>query len=215
MKTEGRDVNPDQVTPHVVHPVLHQDYDLDFRMRRVDDIAPTLTSPMLSGLISSVRSVGRLEVPKGPSSPKMEEGPWGCSGAPSGPDVPGPSHINGPMETKENKPFKQGGSISMQPSLHLTQRTQLPSSYQMTTRPASPLTGLRPSLHRKLSWPGARSDPQRSGVHAHLLQRSGLQKKRRRVHLLAKQFSPEGCWRKTSSPRDMKSLPQITTGSRA
>ena len=30
MKTEGRDVNPDQVIPHVVHPGLHQDYDLDF-----------------------------------------------------------------------------------------------------------------------------------------------------------------------------------------
>ena len=31
MKTEGRDVNLDQVTPHVVHPGLHQDYDLDFQ----------------------------------------------------------------------------------------------------------------------------------------------------------------------------------------
>ena len=30
MKTEGRDVNLDQVTPHAVHPALHQDYDLDF-----------------------------------------------------------------------------------------------------------------------------------------------------------------------------------------
>ena len=30
MKTEGREVNPDQVTPHVVHPGLHQDYNLDF-----------------------------------------------------------------------------------------------------------------------------------------------------------------------------------------
>ena len=32
LKTEGREVNPDQVTPHVVHPGLHQDYNLDFRM---------------------------------------------------------------------------------------------------------------------------------------------------------------------------------------
>ena len=30
MKTEGRDVNLEQVTPHVVHPGIHQDYDLDF-----------------------------------------------------------------------------------------------------------------------------------------------------------------------------------------
>ena len=109
MKIEGRDVNPDQVTPHVVHPGLHQDYNLNFQMRRVDDIAPTLTSPMLSGLISSVRSVGRPEVPKGPASPKMEEGLQGRSGAPAGLDVPGPSHIGGPMEAEGNKLFEQGG----------------------------------------------------------------------------------------------------------
>ena len=64
---------------------------------------------MLSGLICSVRSVGRPEVPKGPASPKMEESLQGCSGAPTGPDVPGPSSISGPMETEGNKPFKQGG----------------------------------------------------------------------------------------------------------
>ena len=87
MKTEGTDVNPDQVMPHVVHPGLHQDYDLDFQMRRVDDITPTLTSPMLAGLISSVRLAGRPEVPKGSASPKMEEGLWGHGRAPAGPDV--------------------------------------------------------------------------------------------------------------------------------
>ena len=109
LKTEGREVNPDQVTPHVVHPGLHQDYDLDFQMWRVGDIAPTLTSPMLSGLISSVHLIGRPEVPKGPASPKMEEGLWGHSRAPTGPDVPCPSRIGGPVETKGNKPFEQGG----------------------------------------------------------------------------------------------------------
>ena len=95
MKAEGRDVNPAQVTPHVVHSGLHQDYDLDFRMRRVDDIAPTLTSPMLSGLVSSVRFLGRPEVPRGPAFSNTEKGLWGCSGAPTGPDVPGPSRIGG------------------------------------------------------------------------------------------------------------------------
>ena len=93
MKTEGRNVNLDQVMPHVVHPGIHQDYNLDFRMRRVDDIAPTLTSPMLSGLVSSVRFLGRPEVPRGPASPKTEEGLSGPSGAPAGPDAPGPSRI--------------------------------------------------------------------------------------------------------------------------
>ena len=58
MRNEGRDVNPEQVTLHVVHPGLHQDYDLDFQMWRVDDIAPTLTSPLLSGLISNIRLLG-------------------------------------------------------------------------------------------------------------------------------------------------------------
>ena len=91
--TEGREVSPDWVTPHVVHPGLHQDYNLDFQMQRVDDIAPTLTSPMLSGLDSSVCLAGRPKIPKGPASPKMEEGLWGRGGAPAGPDVPGPSHI--------------------------------------------------------------------------------------------------------------------------
>ena len=106
--TEGRKVNPDRVTPHVVHPGLHQDYSLDFRMRRVDDIAPTLMSPMLSGLISSIHLTGGPKVPKGPASPKMEEGLWGHGRAPAGPDAPGPSHISGPMETEGNKPLEQG-----------------------------------------------------------------------------------------------------------
>ena len=117
MKTEGRDINLDQVTPHVVHPGLHQDYDLDFRMRRVDDIAPNLTSPMLSGLVSSVWFLGRPEVPRGPASPKMEECLWGPSGAPTGPDVPGPSRLGGSaphvraakVETEGNKLYEQGG----------------------------------------------------------------------------------------------------------
>ena len=103
------EVNPDRVTPHVVHPGLHQDYNLDFRMWRVDDIAPTLMSPMLAGLISSIHLTGRPAVPKGPASPKMEEGLWGRGGAPAQPDVPGPSHIGGPMETEGDKPLEQGG----------------------------------------------------------------------------------------------------------
>ena len=218
MKTEGRDVNPDQVTPHVVHPGLHQDYDLDFLMRRVDDIAPTLTSPMLSGLISSVRFLGRPEVPRGPASPKMEEGLWGSSRAPTGPDAPGPSRIGRSAPhvrvAKGNKLYKQGG-------VDLDQTLPEPDPEEVAAviildddtdfRVDTPQAVSTPKLNR----PGARSDPWRTGVHAHLLQRSGLQKKRRRVCLLVKPFYPEGCRRKTSSPRDMKSLPQIMTGSRA
>ena len=105
--TEGREANLDQVTPHVVHPGLHQDYDLDFQMRWVDDIAPTLTSPMLAGIASSVRLTGRPAVPKGPASPKTEEGLWGHGGAPAQPAVPGPSHIGGPVETEGDKTLEQ------------------------------------------------------------------------------------------------------------
>ena len=107
MTTEGREANLDRVTPHVVHPGLHQDYDLDFRMRRVDDIAPTLTSPMLAGIASSVHLTGRPVVPKGPASPKTEEGLWGRGGAPAQPAVPGPSHVGRPVETEGDKPLEQ------------------------------------------------------------------------------------------------------------
>ena len=72
---------------------------------------------MLSGLISSVRFLGRPEVPRGPASPKMEEGLWGPSGAPTGPDVPGSSRIGGSaphvqvtkVENEGNKLYEQGG----------------------------------------------------------------------------------------------------------
>ena len=77
MRNEGRDIDLEQVTPHVVHPGLHQDYDLDFQMRRVDDIAPSLTSPLLSGLISNICLLGRPVVPREPVSSKAEEGLWG------------------------------------------------------------------------------------------------------------------------------------------
>ena len=106
MMTEGREANPDQVTPHVVHPALHQDYELDFRMQSVDDIAPTLTSPMLAGISSSVRLTRRPAVPKGPASPKTKEGLQGRGGAPAQPAVPGPSHVGGPMETEGEKPLE-------------------------------------------------------------------------------------------------------------
>ena len=77
MMTEGKEANLDWVTPHVVHPGLHQDYSLDFQMRRVGDVAPTLMSPMLAGLVNSICLTGKPVVPKGPVPPKTEEGLWG------------------------------------------------------------------------------------------------------------------------------------------
>ena len=72
---------------------------------------------MLSGLISSVWFLGRPEVPRGPASPKTEEGLWGGSGALARPDAPGPSCIGGSaphvrvakVETEGNKMGEQGG----------------------------------------------------------------------------------------------------------
>ena len=116
MRNEGSDIDLEQVTPHVVHPGLHQDYDLDFRMWRVDDIAPTLTSPLLSGLISNIHLLGRPEVPREPVSSKVEDGLWGCSRAPARPDAPDPPHDGGlvphmqlgKVEAEENKLHEQG-----------------------------------------------------------------------------------------------------------
>ena len=117
MRNEGRDIDLGQVTPHVVHPGLHQDYDLDFQTQRVNDIAPTLTSPLLSGLVSNIRLLGRPEVPREPASSKAEEGLWGRNGTPARSDVPGPSHDCGlaphmqkaEVEAKKNKLHEQGG----------------------------------------------------------------------------------------------------------
>ena len=85
--------------------------------RRVDDIAPTLTSPLLSGLVSNIHLLRRPEVPREPVSSKVEEGLWGHNGTPNRPDVRGPSRNGGlaphmrmsKVEAKENKPREQGG----------------------------------------------------------------------------------------------------------
>ena len=184
-------------------------------MWRVDDIAPTLMPLCYQGSSAAFVSLGGQRYPKGLLLPRWKRACGVVAELLLGQMYQAPHTLAGLWRQKGTNRWGRGELISMQPSLHLPQRTQLPSSYQMLMRLASLLVGLRPSLHQKLSWPGARSDPRRTGVHAHLLQRSGLQKKWRRVHLFMKQFSPKGCRRKTSSPRDMKSLPQITTGYRA
>ena len=105
MMTEGREVNPDQITHHVVHPALHQDYASDFRLRRVNNIASTLTSPVLAGIASSMRLPERPTMSEGPETPKAKEGLQGDGGALPQPATPGPSHIGEPMETEGEKPL--------------------------------------------------------------------------------------------------------------
>ena len=105
MTTEGREVDPDQITQHVVHPALHQDYASDFLSRRATDIAPTLTSPILAEITSSMHLPERPTMPEGPETPKAHEGLQGGGEALVQPAVPGPSHIGEPMETEGEKPL--------------------------------------------------------------------------------------------------------------
>ena len=108
MMTEGREVNPDQITHHVVHPALHQDYASDFWSRRANDIAPTLTSPILAGIASSMHLPKRPTMSEGPDTPKVKEGLQGGGGALAWPATPGPSHIGEPMEMEGEKPLGVG-----------------------------------------------------------------------------------------------------------
>ena len=103
MTTEGREVNLDQITQHVVHPALHQDYASDFWSRRVTDIAPTLTSPILAGITSSMHLPEGPTMPEGPETPKVQEGLQGGGEALVQPAIPGPLHIDEPMEMEKEK----------------------------------------------------------------------------------------------------------------
>ena len=105
MMTEGREVDSDRITQHVVHPALHQDYASDFRSRRVADIASTLTSPILVGITSSMHLPKRPTMPEEPGTPREQESPQGAREALVPPAIPGPSHIDEPMETEEEKPL--------------------------------------------------------------------------------------------------------------
>ena len=119
--TEGREVDPDQITQHVVHPALHQDYASDFWSQRVTDIAPTLTSPILVGITSRMRLPEGPTMPEGLETPKAQEGLQGGGEALVQPAIPGPSHIDEPMETEEEKPL---GALPI--DLNATILTNLP-----------------------------------------------------------------------------------------
>ena len=105
MTTEGREVDSDWITQHVVHPALHQDYAADFRSRRVADISPTLSSPLLVGIASSMLLPERPTMPEEPGTPKVQEHLQGGGEALVQPAIPGPSHIDETMEMKEEKPL--------------------------------------------------------------------------------------------------------------
>ena len=122
-RTEGRDIDLGQVTSTMVPHGLHLDYDLDFQTRRVDDVAPTLTSPLLSSLIGNICQLQRLRIPGEPTSFKADEDLWDHGRAPPKPDVPSRSHDDGKAfkrpaskgETQEDKSPGQGESPQDQP----------------------------------------------------------------------------------------------------
>ena len=109
---EGRDINLNQVVHTVVPPGLHLDYGLDFQTRRVNDIAPTLTSPLLSGLIDNIHQLEKPEIPEKPASFKADEGLWGLSWALPKPDVLDLSRNEG-MASK--KPANEGEILEDEP----------------------------------------------------------------------------------------------------
>ena len=109
---DGRDIDLEQVMHTVVPPGLHLDYDLDFRTRRVDDIAPMFTSPLLSGLFDNIRQLEKPEIPKKPTSFKTDKGLWGLGWALPKPNVPGPSHDEG---MASEKPANEGEILKDEP----------------------------------------------------------------------------------------------------
>ena len=111
VRTEGRDIDLEQVTHNVMPPGLHLDYGPDFITRRVDDIASTLTSPLLSGLISNIHELQSPGIPGKPAPFKVDEGLWGHGRAPAKPGAPDPS-CNGGMVPKvklaKGRPWRIG-----------------------------------------------------------------------------------------------------------
>ena len=109
---EGRDIDLEQVACTMVPPGLHLDYGLDFQTRRVNDIAPTLTSPLLSSLVDNIHQLEKPKIPKKPASFKADEGLWGLGWALPKPHMPGLSHDEG-MASK--KPANEGEILEDEP----------------------------------------------------------------------------------------------------
>ena len=107
----------------MIPPELHLDYGMDFLTRRVSDIAPTLTSPLLSGLINNICQLQGPGIPRKLAPFKTDEGLWDRGRAPAEPGAPRPSHDGGMVpkveasegEAPENKPCDPGESDQDQP----------------------------------------------------------------------------------------------------
>ena len=104
-------------------PGLHLDYGPDFLTQRVNDIAPTLTSPLLSGLTGNIHELQSPGIPGRPAPFKADEGLWGHGRDPAKPGASGPSHDGGMVpkvqsskgEAPENRSPDQGECDEDQP----------------------------------------------------------------------------------------------------
>ena len=128
LKMEGRDIDLGLVAHDMLPPRLHLDYDLDFQTRRVDDIAPTLTPSLLSGLVGNIHKLKKPKIPTKPIPFEVEEGLGGHGWVPPKPEATGPSHDVGVTpqiptskgEVPKSKPLDQGGSQCNQLNLEVS-----------------------------------------------------------------------------------------------
>ena len=111
-RTEGRDIDLGWVASSMVPHRLHLDYNMDFQHRRVDDVAPTFTFPLLSSLVGSLQQFERPEVPREPASFKTDENLWGHGRVPPKPDLLGPSHDEG---ITSKRPASEGEAQGTEP----------------------------------------------------------------------------------------------------
>ena len=102
---------------------LHLDYDLDFQNRRVDDVAPTLTSSLLASLLGNLDQLERPGIPGEPAPFKADENLWDLGRVPPKPDLPSQSPDEGIAskrpasegEAQGTEPPGQGESYQDQP----------------------------------------------------------------------------------------------------
>ena len=164
--TEGGEIDLRQVESTVVPHRLHLDYDLDFCTWRVDDVAPTLTSPLLFGLIGNIHQLDRPAIPQEPASFKADENLWDTGRVLPKLDVSSPSHddeVAPKRRESKGKPRKMS-LLAKEKVLRinilrsLTSQTYLRSSSQREMKVTPSLRGLRVPLHQEVSQSEAESN---------------------------------------------------------
>ena len=118
LKIEGRDIGVGLVAHDVIPSGLRLAYDPDFKTRGIDDIAPALTSSLLSGLVGNICGLEKPEIPTQPIPFEEEDGMGGCGWIPPKPEALGPSHNMGMTpqtpaskgEVSKHEPLDQGMS---------------------------------------------------------------------------------------------------------